>query len=230
MGVSVTPMSELAEEAPRARRRWRLRIALAAFSLGALLVLVSNLWVSRTARNHLFDEPDQVPEALSALVLGCSKQVAGRINRFFDARMTAAARLYQAGKISAIVVSGDNSTKEYDEPADMKSALVALGIPEARIHCDYAGFRTLDSVVRMKEVFGQARFIIVSQRFHNERAVFIARGKGLDVAAFNAPGVPLGSAPMTYLRESLARLKAVLDVKLLGTAPKFLGPPVRIAP
>ena len=230
VSVSVTRMSDVENEARRAKRRLGLWIALGAICLAVVLVLVSNLWVSRVARGHLFDEPGAAPEAAAALVLGCSKTIAGRPNRFFDERIAAAARLFRAGKVSAIVVSGDNSTRDYDEPSDMKSALAAAGIPAVRVHCDYAGFRTLDSVVRMREVFGQSRFIIVSQRCHNERAVFIARSKGLDAAAFNAPGVPLGAAPTTYLRESLARLKAVLDVEVLGTEPKFLGPPVRITP
>lgn len=207
-----------------------MRAALIAVCLGVFAVIGANMWVARAARDHLFDDAAAAPIVPAALVLGCSKKVAGRPNRFFDSRIAAAARLFEMGKISAIVVSGDNSTKEYDEPTDMKSALVASGVPADRIHCDYAGFRTLDSVVRMREVFGQSRFIIVSQRFHNERAVFIALARGLDAAGFNAPGVPLGAAPTTYLRESLARMKAVLDVKVLSTEPKFLGPPVRITP
>ena len=202
------------------------------FSIVAvLLVPAAGVYVASVARGHLYDDVTTVPKFHAALVLGCSKKVSGgRSNVFFESRINATVKLFQAGKVSVIVVSGDNSVKEYNEPTDMREALVAAGVPENRIHCDYAGFRTLDSVVRMREIFGQTRFIIVSQRFHNERALYIARRKGLDAAGFDARAVSFRWAPSTYARELLARCKAVLDVEVLGTAPKFLGPHVEIGP
>jgi SanA protein len=136
--------------------------------------------------------------------------------------------LHRAGKVKAFIVSGDNGSKEYDEPTAMKEALVARGVPEAAIYCDFAGFRTLDSVVRAKSIFGQSRYIIVSQHFHNERAIFLARQRGLDAVGLDAADVSRSFAPTTYLREYLARVQAVLDVTLLQTRPKFDGPPVVI--
>lgn len=96
-------------------------------------------------------------------------------NTYFDNRIRAATDLYKSGKIQYIIVSGDNSTKDYNEPEDMQTALVQQGIPKDKIIPDHAGFRTLDSVIRAKEIFGQTQLVIISQKFHNERAVFLAR-------------------------------------------------------
>lgn len=181
-------------------------------------------WIARTAKGRSFDAVADVPEAPVAVVLGASPKLAdGRANLFFLSRLEAAAALFKAGKVKALIVSGDNGTRGYDEPTEMKRLLVQMGVPETRIVCDFAGFRTLDSVVRAKEVFGQERVVFVSQRFHNERAIFLARAKGMEACGFNAAAVPVALAPKTYLREKLATVKAVLDVTLLGTPPKFLG-------
>jgi SanA protein len=125
-------------------------------------------------------------------------------------------------------VSGDNDTRGYDEPTDMKRALIQDGVPADKVYCDYAGFRSLDSIVRAKKVFGQERVTIVSQRFHNERCLYLAQSSGLDAVAFNAAGIRFEWALKTYIREAFARVKAVLDVNLLGVGPKFLGPAVSL--
>ena len=110
----------------------------------------------------------------------------------------------------------------------MKQALIAAGVPESKITCDYAGFRTLDSIARAKKVFGQKQVLIISQRFHNERALYLAKCYGLDATAYNAEDVELEHALKTYFREAFARVKAVMDMHVLHTQPKFLGPPVKI--
>ena len=107
-------------------------------------------------------------------------------------------------------------------------ALVARGIPADRIVCDYAGLTTLDSVVRAQRVFGQDEVTIVSQRFHNERAIYIARAYGVNAIGFNAGRVPVRSAPQTYIREVAARMRAFLDANILRRDPRHLGPQVRI--
>ena len=192
------------------------------------LVWGSHAWVKRASAGRCYTSPAEAPEAPVALVLGCSPQVSGRPNLFFTTRIRAAADLFKAGKVRALIVSGDNSTQEYDEPTEMKKALAAAGVPEERIYCDYAGFRTLDSVVRAEAIFGQKRFVIVSQRFHNERAIFLAQKHGLEAVGLNAGDVSRTLAPMTYFREYLARVQAVLDVTILQTKPKFYGPPVTV--
>ncbi len=204
-------------------KKWLMRFALAG-ALACGFVLLCDLWVRMAARNSVFTDLEQLPPKSVALVLGTSKTAAGgRTNLFFKYRMDAAAQLYQAGKVRHFILSGDNHIATYDEPSDMKAALIARGIPESAITLDYAGFRTLDSVVRCKEVFGQESVIIVSQEFHNLRAVFIARNKGIDAVAYNARSLSRRDSPKTWLREYLARTLAVLDVYVLGTKPHFLG-------
>lgn len=202
------------------------------FVLSLALVVLCGVRVERSAAARTFSAASAVPAGIKvALVLGCSKTLPdGRSNRFFGKRIAAAAQLYHTGKCRALIVSGDNSVKGYDEPTDMRDALVAAGVPADSIHCDYAGFRTLDSVVRAQKIFGQSRLIIVSQRFHNERAIYLARSHGIDAYGFNAADAVL-SAPLrlkNQAREALARVQAVLDIHLLRTQPKFLGPPVVI--
>ncbi|MFO1484759.1 MAG: ElyC/SanA/YdcF family protein [Verrucomicrobiaceae bacterium] len=194
-----------------------------------MVIFGSEWWIASTAKQRCFDDVNALPEAPVAVVLGTSPRLAGGGgNPFFLPRLEAAAALFKAGKVKALIVSGDNGTREYDEPTEMKRVLVQLGVPEAKILCDYAGFRTLDSVVRAKEVFGQSRFIIVSQRFHNERAIYLAKAFGIDAWGLNAKDVPVALSVKTFLREKLACVKAVLDVTVLHKQPKFLGEKVSV--
>ncbi|MEI7733706.1 MAG: ElyC/SanA/YdcF family protein [Verrucomicrobiota bacterium] len=178
---------------------------------------------------RLYSNTATVPHNRVALVLGCSSTLRdGSRNLFFHNRMHAAAALYQAGKVEYLLVSGDNRRREYDEPSEMKAALMRLGVPEGRIVCDYAGFTTLDSIIRARVVFGQTNLTIVSQAFHNQRALYIADGYGVIGVAFNAAEVPVGHAFKTYAREVVARMRAWLDVNLIRRQPHFLGEPVVI--
>jgi len=196
--------------------------------LGLIVLVGCNLIVqAQSGRTH--DNPADLPHNKVGLVLGCVKYLGGKYeNRFFRGRINAARALYQAGKIDYILVSGDNHHKDYDETTDLKQALVDLGVPAEKITCDYAGFTTLDSVVRAKEVFGQSSITVISQRFHNIRAIYLARAAGIDAVGFNATEVPFKSAFKTYVRESASRVKAVWDVHIARRHPKFLGVPVRI--
>lgn len=209
-------------------RRLRKSGVLACIALAGA-VWQANSWVSTAAKGKIFDRVEDVPDGRTVLLMGCVKSVAsGYANPFFENRMEAAAKLYAAGKAPAIIVTGDNHRRGYDEPTDMKAALVKRGVPKDKVYCDYAGFRTLDSMVRAKEIFGQERVIIVSQRFHNERSLYLAKSAGLDAIALNAADIRLAWAIRTYVREAFARLRAVLDVHVLRTQPKFLGPPVSL--
>lgn len=212
----------------RLRRLFHWKVLTLVFGAGVALVGVCHLWVEGVAGAFCHGDLSTVPKMKVALVLGCAPTVQGRPNLFFTKRMEAAVRLHQSGKVEALIVSGDNGSKEYDESTAMKDALVKAGIPEKAIYLDYAGFRTLDSVVRAKEVFGQESFVVVSQRFHNERAVFLARQSGIHAVGYDASDLRGSRGMMTHLREYLARVQAVLDVKLLGTQPKFLGEAVVI--
>jgi SanA protein len=215
-------------------RAWkRLRTLTKGFALLGLAGLVFVLWcrtsVIGAGEGRIMENAAEVPKCEVALVLGCSRLLSGKWeNRYFNYRIDAVTELYEAGRVEHILVSGDNSRTEYDEPSDMKAALMERGIPEDRIHCDYAGFRTLDSVVRAKEVFKQDRIVIVSQEFHVQRALYLAQQKGIEAYGYPARDVEGEGGRKTKLREELARVKAVLDVKFLGTDPKFLGEPVLI--
>lgn len=207
-------------------RRWLKGLAWL-MGLFAVAMAGCNLVVVRAARGRLFDAASSLPDQRVGLVLGCTKKLRGGwSNPFFTTRIRAAAELFRAGKASALIVSGDNHHEGYDEPTDMKEALIEAGVPESKITCDYAGFRTLDSVVRAKKVFSQERITIVSQPFHNERAVYLARCNGIDAIALNAEDVKFEWALKIYIREAFARVKGVLDVNVLHTQPHFVGEPV----
>lgn len=194
-----------------------------------LVVVVSNVWVNSFTRVYLYDTLEDVPQREVCMVLGTSKyRKNGSKNLFFEYRIQAAVELYKAGKIKYVVVSGDNATRHYDEPAMMKRALMERGIPACRITCDYAGFRTFDSVIRMWKVFGQKSFTVVSQKFHNQRAIFLARKNGLDVIGYNARDVTGTNGLKTHVREYFARFKAVIDLYIWPAKPRFLGEPVKI--
>ena len=136
--------------------------------------------------------------------------------------------LYRQGKASYFLVSGDNATLSYNEPREMRRALIRAGIPAERIYSDYAGFRTLDSIVRANAVFGQESFTIVSQGFHNERALYLARHFGIKAIGFNARDVRAYSGLKTRARELMARVLCLLDVYILDKQPKFLGDKIAI--
>lgn len=208
-------------------RWWRqgARLVLA----GVLVVLACNMAVLLAAADRVTPagHAAEAPARRAAVVMGCIPKLRGGWdNPYFTARIEAAAELWRAGKVEALIVSGDNHVAGYDEPSDMKDALVAAGVPEDRIVCDYAGFRTLDSVVRAKTIFGLDSFLVVSQDFHVRRAIFLGRCKGLDVRGYAAP-LRIGPRDRARLalREPLARVAAVLDV-LFGRRPRFGGPPV----
>jgi SanA protein len=188
----------------------------------------ANHLISDAAKGKTFDESALLPATKVGLLLGTSKTLKnGRINLYFKYRVEAAARLMHENKISCLIISGDNSTKEYDEPTDMKLELIKRGIDSTRIHLDYAGFRTFDSIVRAKEIFGQQELTFISQKFHNERALFIAEKLGIKAYGFNAQDVEKAYGFKTALREKLARVKVLLDF-LWGTKPKFLGEKIPI--
>ena len=186
-------------------------------------------WAGRScqqaAQGRMFSALATVPEREVGLVLGTSKMARRGPNLHFNQRMTAAAALYHAGKVHHLLVSGDNHIASYDEATDMRDALVAAGVPTNAITCDYAGFRTLDSVLRANLVFGLSRFTIITEEFHCPRALWIARRHGLDAVAFAAPDVGLKRWSMRVkVREQFARTWCAIDLYLLHRQPKFPGP------
>lgn len=195
--------------------------------LGVVLILIlaaTNFWVVKSTESEVLTDYKLLPDSGVALVLGTShRMVDGSPNPFFHNRMATSAELYKQGKIIHFIVSGDNRTKYYNEPAEMQKALIKLGVPSSSITLDYAGLRTLDSIVRCKEIFGQSKIIIITQPFHSYRALFISNYYEVNAVALVAEEPAQEAAPRVYLREYLARTKAVLDLYVLGTAPRHLG-------
>lgn len=186
------------------------------------VLLLCNFWVVYSTRHQVYFNIDQVPSNDIGLVLGTSKFVqSGKENLFFRYRMEATARLWKKGKIKYIILSGNNDSEYYNEPSDMRKALLKLGIPDAVMTLDYAGYRTFDSVVRCKEVFNQDRITIISQNFHNARALYIGNHEGIAAIAFAAQDVPDGYSLRTLIREYLARPLAVLDVYIVRPKPEL---------
>jgi SanA protein len=201
--------------------KWAVILAV----LAILFAFLLDRTISYTMGKYIYTEIKDVPKRKAALVLGTAKYVAkGKKNYFYVYRIRAAAALWKAGKVDAIVVSGDNETKYYNETARMYKDLIKEGVPKRYITSDHAGLRTLDSVVRAEAIFDLEEYIIVSQKFHLERALFIARAKGQKPIGFAAKDIAGTKAANKMLfREYLARTKAFLDVYILQTEPKFYG-------
>ena len=182
------------------------------------------------AKPYIYADVEKIPEKKAALVLGCAKHLFnGNLNYFYKYRIEAAVKLFKAGKVHAIIVSGDNGSKSYDEPSQMHDDLVLAGIPSEYIQLDYAGFRTLDSIVRAEAIFDLEDYIIVSQPFHLERAIYIAHAKHQEVIGFVAKDfADTIWAERMERRELLARVKAFLDVNIFGVEPKFYGEKVKV--
>ncbi|MBQ0768669.1 MAG: YdcF family protein [Bizionia sp.] len=203
-------------------------IIISAIVCPVILMLVSNYCIEKSARHKTFTEVSNIQNNKVGLVLGTTKRLQnGNINLYFKYRIEATVQLYNSGKIEFVLVSGDNGNKNYDEPTDFKNELIKRGIPENKIFLDYAGFRTLDSVVRAKVIFGQESITFISQKFHNERAIFLAEKNGIKAIGFNARDVSAKAGFKTRIREYFARTKAVIDV-IIGVNPKFLGETIDI--
>lgn len=195
------------------------------FAVFCVLPLAADQYVAAVSEEDIYDDITLVPERRVALVLGTGKWApSGRINLFYKYRIEAALALYKSGKVERILVSGDNSREDYDEPTQMRDDLIQLGVPADHITRDYAGFRTLDSIIRAKEVFGLDSYVVVSQRFHCLRAVYLAQSADVDAVGFCAREVGGATGIKIRLREVLARTQAVVDLNVLDRKPKFLGP------
>lgn len=196
--------------------------------LGILFTFWANHTIEYATDDYVTSSINKLPNEKVGLVLGTSKSLKnGNKNPYFFYRIEAAEELFKSGKIDYIIVSGDNSSQYYNEPEDMHTELVARGIPKTKIFLDFAGLRTLDSVVRAKEIFGQNSYLIISQRFHNERAVFLAQKKGIEAYGYNAKDVNKKAGFKTNLREYFARVKVFWDL-FFGVDPKFSGSKVVI--
>lgn len=213
----------------------KLLIKRIALSLGVFLLLIvaftvyANVTVEHTVKDRIYSDLKSIPRNKVALLLGTNPlNKWGRPNSYFTNRINTAAKLFHAGKVDFIIASGDNHTKKYNEPTAMRDSLMAHGVPEDRIILDFAGFRTLDSVVRAKEVFGCDSLTIISQSDHNARALYLADSNDIEAVAISAP-LRAGRLVRIRLaiREWLARDKMMLDI-WFGKQPHFLGEKINI--
>jgi len=203
------------------RRNQFSRIAAAILLVGPLIVLaailVCNVWIITATKSQVFYDVNSVPFNNDGLVLGTGKLIEkGRVNQHFLRRVDAAAALYHAGKVKRLILSGD---KTHDEPIELKRALLERGVPESAMVLDNYGLRTLDSVVRARDVFKCVKLTIISERFHDFRALFLSRYYGIEAVAYAPADLSFRWMVRSMLRESLARVKAVLDLYVLKTKP-----------
>jgi len=203
---------------------YKLKWIFLLFIVGIITLYSIDRYIANVG-NNMYSSTKDVPRKKAALLLGTAKYMkGGGKNYFYTYRIRAAVALWKAGKVKAIVVSGDNGTKYYDETTTMYDDLVKAGIPGKYISKDHAGFRTLDSIVRAEAIFDLKDYIIISQKFHLERALFIAQSKGQEAIGFVAKDIPnTAAAYKMKAREYLARAKAFLDIYILHTEPKFYG-------
>lgn len=208
----------------------RISLSLCSFIILIIAFTVfANIRIENAANGHIYTDVDSIPYNKAALLLGTNPlNRLGRPNSYFVNRINTAAELYHAGKVDFIIASGDNHTRQYDEPTAMRDSLIAHGVPEDRIILDFAGFRTLDSVIRAKEVFGCHSLTIISQADHCARAWYLSVANDIDAVAISAP-LQAGRWVRTRLalREWLARDKMMLDI-WLGKQPHFLGEKIEI--
>ncbi|WP_276389586.1 SanA/YdcF family protein [Eudoraea chungangensis] len=205
------------------------------FTLFALIIVpflfilvLANLTITQSVKGKTYNEVSKIPTNKVGLVLGTAKMlVDGGANPYYTNRIQATIALYSAGKISFVLVSGDNGSIYYNEPNTIKKDLINGGIPAEKIFLDYAGFRTLDSMVRAKYIFGLERVTVISQEFHNERAIYLADKKRLKAIGFNAKGISGKEGIKVQFREYFARVKVFIDL-ILNTQPRFYGERVEI--
>ena len=194
-----------------------------------LSIFYCNWRINHVSKDYIYTHIDSIPKNKVGIVLGTSKYLKnGTTNYYFKYRIDAAAKLYNKRKIEYIIVSGDNGLISYNEPMMMKKALIKAGVPDSIIYLDYAGFRTFDSMIRCKEIFQQDSFTVISQEFQNQRAVFIARKKGMHTIGYNAKDVSYRAGFKIRMREYLARVKVFIDIYLINKKPKFLGEKIDI--
>jgi SanA protein len=204
--------------------RWLKRIIFWTISAGALFLVLCNVWVVATTSEKVYEAYDKLPDHRIALVLGTShRTMTGGPNPYFEKRMETAAKLFKNSKVDHFILSGDNRSRYYNEPIEMRKALVKMGVPPTAITLDYAGLRTLDSIIRCKQIFGQDKITIITQPFHSYRALFISDYYDIDAVAMVAGEPDFENSVKVRVREYFARTKAVLDLYVFRTPPRYLG-------
>ena len=205
---------------------WSAVALMATVIVISLLAAMANQVMASWGKVFATDDPARLPQVEVALVLGTLPyDPPGWLNPWLSLRLGAAVELWKAGKVKYLIVSGNRESDSYDEPTVMRDVLVARGVPASVIYRDFAGFRTVTSIARARDVYQQKRLIIVSQRAHIDRAIFLARHMGVEAWGYDA----VGSGPfmvMSNLRSKLIVIYAYWDL-VIGPPPAA-GPRVAI--
>ena len=205
--------------------KWRLGIyiAITAIVLSVIAIIYCSHVIDTVSNGKVYDNLESIPYNKTALLLGTSKYISKHtLNPYYTYRIQAALDLIHAHKTKYIIISGDNSTVSYNEPYRMRADLMKAGIDSSLIYLDFAGFRTFDSMIRLKEIFSQDSVTIISQKFHNQRAIYIASKEGIYAIGYNAKDVSTELGIKVQIREKLARVKVFIDY-LINRKPHFLG-------
>lgn len=213
------------------RRRWQNILGIVVLGIG-IIPPVLIMYVNLATHTQRFSDTASIPRERVAVVFGAGVTSDGRPTRVLAYRLEAAARLYQEGRVSKLLLTGDNSQIEYNEVAVMQRYAETLGVPTADITLDYAGFSTYESCYRAREIFGVQRAILVTQHFHLPRATYTCHQLGIDVVGLGVPYwgedqwgryIPPFLTRYTW-REWLATLNALWQVHITRPQPTFLGP------
>ncbi len=197
-------------------------------AMGLAVVIVCELAVCSASKERVYSDVDEIPHREVGLLLGTNpKGRRGGINMFYNYRIDAAVALYESGKVDRIIISGAKKGPDYDEPQAMREALIARGVPDSLLVLDSQGYHTIESIVRAKEVFGMDTLTIISQEFHNRRAIYMAKRNDMDAIAYNAANTTiLRWRIIMFLRERASRVKAVLVPQFVLCAEPEKAPPV----
>lgn len=206
------------------------------FTLICCLILLAGVtalgldrWISWKTAPYIYENVSQLPHREVGVVLGTSKYYrTGELNQYYLYRIQGALNAYNSGKVNYLLLSGDNALQSYNEPRTMRKDLIRAGVDPANIVLDYAGFRTLDSIVRTRKVFDTNDFTIITQRFHCERALFIAMHQGIEAQCYAVPS-PKNMMGIR-VREVAARIAALADLYIFKSEPRYLGPLIPIPP
>ncbi len=211
------------------RKLWKRKFLIG--SLIAILVLLLlifvNFYIPKTSTPYIFDDIEDVPSTQAALILGSKVYSDGSMSDILADRIIKALELYDNGQVSKILISGDHGTTEYDEVNTVKDYLLENDFEDEDVFLDHAGFDTYDSLYRAKHIFEVESVVIVTQEFHLPRAVYIGNSLGIETYGYIADRQPYIAARWNSIRESLARLKAFLNV-VFHSKSKYLGEQIPI--
>lgn len=205
----------------------KIKIMLITISITLLIGVLINVYIELVTKKYIYSDVEKMPKVYTGLVLGAYVSEYGTPSYVLSQRLDKAVELYKAGKIKRILVSGDHGQKNYDEVNVMKDYLLKNGIPLEDIFLDHAGFDTYSSMIRAKEIFEIKDVIIITQKFHLPRSVYVARSKGMNAYGAIANVDNKYETKYNRGRDKISRVKAFFDV-LFGRPPKYLGEKIPI--